>query len=1057
MNKTRSVPGFLFLASAFIVNQGYAGTAFSPSDQPLGHIGPIELNTTDLSVGAKAYRGWFENGSWQGDLIEYDVSNVGVLTTSVDLTSTSPAQGGTATNWSAHIQFVTNTATTSHWNTGRKIITNDGTSQAAFRWSKLSAAQQQAIDLDAYNNSATSSDTLDFLRGDRSNENPAGAFRLRFSVLGDIIHSNPEHVSVPDSSIVGSSYTTFKNANLTRSPRVYVGSNDGMLHAFDADTGDEVWAYVPALVMDNLSKLAGIPYSHQYYVDGGITVHDGYFEDAGDWHSVLVGSLGAGGKGLYALDVTDPGLSSELLSSGGDSKFLWELSADGDDDIGFIFDSTTITLLNDGNWYAINGNGFSSVNGIAKLFLINLETGATTVLSTGSGSTGSPNGLAAPALVDTDNDGKADLAFAGDIDGDMWRFDLNSTSAGDWDVDYKLFDGSSTQPITLAPDVTNHPQQGHIILFGTGRLFTSDDITDTSTQAIYGIQDKGTAPGTPSLLTQILSADSFYSGGGFSETVRTFTTTAAIDWSTSTGWQVELPAGERLLTQPILRSGRLKTTITNPDGYTNWLMEVTFDEGGADNDSIFDLDRNSLLNNDDRIDNNTDSDLLDLEDIPMAWERPRGNMSQVTIGSLAAGVDTLFLNFLNPALVPPACSGSCAGGLTGGHMDVDTDSSSLGDGLGGGTDGHEHEYDDKTNRTFVDYFDIDPLGSGKLKNVNGVGIANNENFIVLVANADMSPGGELTINTKKYSVVTYQRMIHKVLAGWNGFGPLVDDDGDTLIHSLNSISAAGGGLKSTFDSLAIISGGLHPTQTGCVNKTSSLTNGRWRNGSLIFQLIKASHFAGLGGSSALDRVTVQNPTDLKTVVTLSDGTQVNLTEDLNTNSVIDTSSPNYEAYGGLYANNNSEFLYESTLFWHFGDVSKMVLGVKPCYGDTDWEAAFVLETQGVSKEVFDDILNDAGYADFDALIDALALLEDCKAIKGKKGCKKEYKKLLELYTLGQLVENSSGGGSGSGSGSGGGGITGTPLVIEGGVSEGGKTSGPNFESGRRTWIDILSE
>ena len=1050
MKNSMNLLKMMLFVTSLLPGQVYAAAPFSPADQPLGYIGPIELSNSNISNGAKAYRGWFENGAWQGDLIEYDVSSSGVLSSSIDLTGQSPAQGTPATNWSAHVQFAANELTAGYWNSGRKIITYSGSSQVGFRWSDLSAVQQQAVDLTAFNSSATSSDVVNFLRGDRSLEYPAGTMRLRFSVLGDIIHSNPEYVGAPKGDNIDSSYVSFVNANASRSPRVYVGANDGMLHAFDALTGDEVWAYIPSMVMGNLSKLAGRPYSHSYFVDGGLSVKDAFF--SGTWHSVLIGSLGGGEKGLFALDVTDPDLSSESFSTGPDKKVLWELA--GDNDLGYIFGTSTVAKLNDGKWYAITGNGVSSVNGIAMLYVVDLATGAVTKISTGSGSAGAPNGLSAPALVDTNNDGMADIAFAGDIDGDMWKFDLTGGTPASWNLAYKLHDGSGTQSITMAPDIATHPQSGHLVLYGTGRLYTAADITDSSVQALYGIWDTGSAPGVTTRLAQLLSSDTTYTSGAYSETVRTFTTSAALDWSVYDGWQVDLPAGERLITEPQLRAGRLKATITNPNGSSNWLLEVKFDDGGAADNTIFDLDRNGQLDTLDRVDNNTDGDLYDAEDIPMGWQRKDGSISQVTIARIAQGIDTLFINFLNPPLVPPVCSGNCTDGFVAGHIDVDTDSAALGDGLGGKTDGHVHEYDDKTNLTYVDYLDIDPLGGGKLNNVNEVGINPAEEFIVLVANADLSPGGEISINDKVYHVVKYQRMIHKKLAAWDGVGPLVDDEGVSLIHNIATIQGGGVGLRSTFDSLAIINGGLHGTQTGCVNKDSSITNGRWRNGALIVHLIKRSHF--IAGVPPLDRVTVQNPTDLKAVVYLSDGTPVELTEDLNGNGSIDAGAPDYEAYGGLVVTSNAEFLYESTLFWHFGDLADFVLGVKPCYGDPLWAEAFVIETGGMAYADYDVLLGAAGFPDFETLASLFATLDACKDIKENDGgCKDQYKELLPLYTLGLLINGVAGAGGVPPTGLGD--ISGLPSIIASDMDDLPPTSGPNFETGRRTWIDILPQ
>jgi hypothetical protein len=318
----------------------------------------------------------------------------------------------------------------------------------------------------------------------------------------------------------------------------------------------------------------------------------------------------------------------------------------------------------------------------------------------------------------------------------------------------------------------------------------------------------------------------------------------------------------------------------------------------------------------------------------------------------------------------------------------------------------------------------------------------------LIANADLSPGGELTIDDKEYNVVKYQRMIHKKLAAWDGVGPLVDDEGVSLIHKIANIKNSSVPLRSTFNSLAITSGGLHPTNTDCVNGSTSMTNGRWRNGALIFHLVKRSHF--IAGTPPLDRLTVQSPSDLKSLIVLSDGTQVVLTEDLNGNGVIDPGAPSYEVYGGLTVSSNAEFLYESTLFWHFPG--------KPCYGDSGWILAVAEATH--SLELYQEALEAAGFADIDALIAELDLLEACKKKKDKDGgCKDRYKELSALYEIGLKINAyiDSGGDGSPPTEDGLGDISGSPVIIDGGIVEGGVTSGPNFDTGRRTWIDIMPQ
>lgn len=1032
------------IATLLSTGAAYAAAPFTPANQPLGYIGPVELSDNDLKEGANAYRGWFENGSWQGDLIEYTVTSTGSMSTSIDLTGLQPKQGGSE-NWSAHVVFASQDA--SYWNDERKIILGTGDGQTAFRWSNLSNAQQKLVDPAAEASNAPSSMILDFLRGDRSNEFPegAGGLRQRFSILGDIIHSNPEYVAVPSGGYFETSYVNFVNTNAGRRPTVYVGANDGMLHAFDANDGSELWSYVPSMVVDNLIRLAGRPYAHTYFVDGGLTIQDAVI--SGAWKTVLVGSLGAGGKGVFVLDVTSPELTSESLTSGSDKKVMWEID-DSDTDIGYIFGESTIAKLNDGRWYAVNGNGVSSEDGMAVLLAIDLETGDVRKISTGSGDPGAPNGLAPPALVDTNNDGIADIAFAGDIDGDMWKFDLSATSHSGWNVAYKLYDGQESQPITIAPDVANHPKGGFQVLFGSGRLYTLQDITDTSTQSLFGIHDVGFDPGSANQIARVLSEDTDYISGDYAETVRTYATSVGIDWSLYNGWQIDLPPGERLITSPILRGGRLKSTITNPNGYSNWLLEATFDQGAYENESIYDLNRSSTLDDDDQVDNNSNGELGDPEDVPMAWKRETGTMSQVTVARLQQGYDTLFLNYLNPPLVQgvnqsEGCVGDCVGGVEGGHFDVSTDTT-----WAGSTQSHSHLYDDLFNITYVDW--VNPAKTG-LKNIPEAVASDDQEFIVLVANADLSPGVTVTVGNTDYNVVEYQRMLHEKLAAWNGSGPLTDGNGQSLILTMNDLTANGGTVRFTMGSRAIINGGLHATGNGCVNQDENVTNDRWRNGSLVVQLVERSHFTS---GPALDRLHVQQPSDLLGQLILSNGNTVILKNDHNDNSLIESAAPHYEAAGGLVVKDSGEFIYEGAVHWHYGGNS--------CYGDAAWLFELAQELGRVPEELYKAMLLQYGYETFEKLVEDLELFEVCKNKKENQGgCKETYEALLMLYELGLLVNQQQppnteeGGTEGGEPSSGFEDLTGEPVVIEGGVSEGGLTSGPNFDIGRRTWTDLL--
>jgi hypothetical protein len=938
----------------------------------------------------------------------------------------------------------------------------------AFQWSSLSATLKAALDQEAFDASASSSRVLDFLRGDRSNENPSDGLRTRYSMLGDIIHSTPVYVGPPQASLTENGYSAWASASTqaNRDKRVYAGANDGMLHAFDADDGNEAWAYVPSMLLGELDRLAGRPYAHHYTVDGLLAVDDVYIGvspiSTKTWHTVLVGGLGAGGKGWYGLDITNPDLD-ESSASGTNKKVMWEINASSDNDLGYSYGLPVITKLNDGNWYAVMGNGYNSVNGIAKLLIVNLGTGAVRYVSTGDGSTGSPNGLSAPALIDIDGNGTSDRAYAGDIDGNLWKFDLTSATPGNWAVAHskQLYAGLSTQPITTAPSVTRHPAHGYLVLFGTGRLYTVEDIDDASVQALYGIWDNSsTPPDVQPLQAQTLSADMTYTSGDISETVRTFSTDiATMDWSTKKGWKVELPAGYRILQPTALRARRFKASLHNPVGRENYIIEVNYLTGGSPAEVIYDINESGGLTTEDNIDGNTDGDLVDREDVIAMWKQFDGIMSELTIGRISIGIDAQLLNYLQPPAQEP-CTGDCSGGFQFGHVDVDTDYwDDNNAGVGAKTHKHTHEYDKKALRVYIDYLDFGTEVTGHAEIDDTDYVPSDEEWIVVVANADLNPGSTLLLGDVEYNVVDYQVMIHKLLRDWQGTDyPLVDGVGNSLIFNAAGLVATGGTVRNAFDDMSLISGGVHPTNTSCVNKNDAVTNGRYRNGSLVTQLISTDVFAAdcVETGCNLDPLIVQNPTDMGTTVQLGDNRQVTMKEDFDSSSTFDAS--NYEIFGGLRADisgrGDTDAWYESTVFWHYGGGS--------CYGEDDYDAD-VLEVRDnliLTQEEFDQILSDLGITD---LQQEIAANEYCKDTKqgqdlgdgtGRTGCADYYEELMDLIELEQTITNEDGtainpeiiGHT-----------TGDPYVVGGGEEALGETIGPNDMPGRRTWTDVTDD
>ena len=318
---------------------------------------------------------------------------------------------------------------------------------------------------------------IDFLRGDSSNEEfsreglkqekSETVFRHRKQLLGDIVHSPVVYVGrphsyyksiakwpegSPENSFGAQRYPDYVDEKSSRRPVVYVGANDGMLHGFNAsaDGGNEIIGYIPASVYPHLLRLAMPDYvdDHRFFVDGGIAVNDVFFKSDKRWHTILVGSLGAGGQGVFALDVSDPEYFEDASA---DRLVLWEfMDSDsgklmgGDRDLGFTYGTPQIVRLANGDWAAVFGNGYNntvadgseSSTGNAVLYLVNAETGELIKkidMEAGNGrGENRPNGLSTPAIADVDGDIVADYAYAGDLYGNLWKIDLTGSSVEGW-------------------------------------------------------------------------------------------------------------------------------------------------------------------------------------------------------------------------------------------------------------------------------------------------------------------------------------------------------------------------------------------------------------------------------------------------------------------------------------------------------------------------------------------------------------------------------------------------------------------------------------------------
>ncbi|MCP5327205.1 MAG: PilC/PilY family type IV pilus protein [Steroidobacteraceae bacterium] len=563
-----------------------------------GAAGAVALNSGSIQTNSRIFQAKFNTGDWSGQLQAFPINaTTGAIEPAV---------------WDAGVVI-----NTQHWDSGRKILSWNPTSAQgiAFRWPANpmapTATTLNAAQIADLNGDGLGAQRLAYLRGSASNEGTGVTdFRVRnVSKLGDIVNSSPAFVGPPRLNIADSSYVAFKSTYASRPNMIYVGANDGMLHAIDAETGEERFAYVPAAVYPRLSGLTAQGFSHKYLVDGSPVAADIKF--GSNWHTLLVSGLAAGGKSLFALDVTNPATVSEATPT---STALWEFSHAN---LGLTYAQPTIIRLNDGSPGVVVGNGYNNTGtGRASLFIINAQTGALIrELDTGIGNTITPNGLSTPAVIDLDGNGTADYAYAGDLRGNVWKFDLTGNNSSSWSVAFSgspLFtardSGGTAQPITSAIEVSRHPQGGLIVLFGTGRYIEAADVSATATQSLYGIRDNGSAVSNRTTLVQQTVIDTQTASGHQYRAVSANT----VNWASKDGWYMDLPtAGERVVVDPILRNGRLIVPTTIPSGNVcdaggySWLMEIDYLSGGRLNIAAFDV------NQDGNVDNTQDSMAFD--------------------------------------------------------------------------------------------------------------------------------------------------------------------------------------------------------------------------------------------------------------------------------------------------------------------------------------------------------------------------------------------------------------------------------------------------------------
>lgn len=555
--------------------------------------GTVSATSTSVTSNTLLFQARFVGGDWTGDLWATRILTDGTL--------------ATTPSWKAseHLPTPAN----------RSIYTWSGTAGIPFQWANLTAAQRTTLG---------SSAVLDYLRGVTSGEaRNGGSYRNRSSVLGDIVNSAPLYVgAVTDLRLDrfgwtgASTYQDHRAAVASRREMVYVAANDGMLHAFDARTGDERFAFVPSGALATMKTLANTDYAHKFINDGSVVVGEVYF--GGAWRTVLVGTQGRGGKSVYALDITNPdGFAA--------NKVLWEYTHTS---LGQTTGTPVITRLNDGNWAVVVGNGYNSTNARAELFVLNISNGALLArIDTLRGSSGTPNGLAAVEGVDVDRDGDTDYFYGGDLLGNLWKFDLSNAAPAQWRIAYgttaapdPLFTARSAsnvvQPITGGVSVGFNPADRKLwVFFGTGRYLSTGDLSTTATQTWYGLNDTGTTIASRSNLAQrvILEEGATGQGDRYRVISKPGDTTGGSTMTNKRGWYIDLTSptagaeGERMVFAPVLGASTLfaSTLIPSNDpcepGGRGWVLGVNPFTGGRQDFDVFDFNRDGGVDAGDQV------------------------------------------------------------------------------------------------------------------------------------------------------------------------------------------------------------------------------------------------------------------------------------------------------------------------------------------------------------------------------------------------------------------------------------------------------------------------
>ncbi|MGC1439764.1 MAG: PilC/PilY family type IV pilus protein, partial [Burkholderiaceae bacterium] len=478
------------------------------------------VSSISLEAGNRKFVPSYRTGNWSGDVQALELDDKGVPLTTL---------------WKAAAQINPDFKQ-------RPIYVGTGVNTGAvdFDWNTMPAGLQAQM------GPLADEAMVNFLRGDRTFEGSAFRTRDPDSLIGDIVNSTPaliggllneQYQFLPDAATERNLYRAFLANKKARPQVLFVGSNDGMVHGFSGDTGEEVFSFIPNAVLPNMYKLAQPGYVHQMMVDGPLSEGDAFVN--GNWRNYLLGTLGAGGKSVFAIDVTD---TTNLNAN----SIQWEYT---DTDLGYVLQPLSVGKLKDtaGTWAAVFGNGVDSGAG-AKLYIVDIETGGTNLEIIIPVPGAATNGLGGVRLV-KDVNNQVVAAYAGDLEGNLWRFDLQDANPSAWKVGFggaPFYTTGPTQAITTAPEYVLHPDGGQLVIFGTGRLFEETDLATSDEQSLYGLWDKVdgadvSAAGLEITNPGTIVAQAFGATALTGSSSRFWTSSATpIDYSVNRGWKLPL-------------------------------------------------------------------------------------------------------------------------------------------------------------------------------------------------------------------------------------------------------------------------------------------------------------------------------------------------------------------------------------------------------------------------------------------------------------------------------------------------------------------------------------